>query len=716
MRSWKPIFFNGIFAANCLLVFLVLMESRLVVPAWLQVAGRMHPLVLHFPLVLLLLSAAWELAVAWKIVPADQGHFIGDGLLLATAATAVLAACCGLILSREPGYDADLLAWHKWSGILLSLLCLAWYSARQYLRRARLPLISASALGLLLLVITGHQGANITHGEDFLTAPIAVAKAERTKPAFENAVVFDDVILPILDAKCNGCHNARKAKGELVMDNAVSFLTGGKNGVLFDTTAADFGLLLQRIHLPLEDKKHMPPKGKPELTPEEMAILFYWIRSGAPMQQKLAMLPAGDSLRLLTAKQFEQTGPERYNFAPASQGAIDKLNNHYRLVAPIAAGSPALQASFFGRQAFSAEALKELQSVNSQLVSLNLSKMPVDDALLDQLTTFQELRELNLAFTGVTDAGVAKLSKLPNLKTVTVSGTALTGAGLTALTRLPAVKTIYCWSTAATASDLEKIAQSWPGIAWEQGFSADTIRVKLNPPHIENDQSIFTDTVAIHLKHFVQGAEMRYTTDGTEPDSVSSPLYDGKLLLSKSTTFKTRAFKKGWDGSETAMRTFYLKGKQPDTTWFRFQPDSGYQGKGTGSLFDGEKAGLNYREDKYLGFRNRPMDLYLEFEQPIVLSRLELSALVDISSYIFPAVSIEVSGTAGNGPLKPLASLYPVSPKKDSAAYQTLYICSFPAQPLKQVRLKVQSIQKLPPWHKGKGEKGWVFVDELFLQ
>ena len=40
---------------NCLLIFLVIMENRVVVPSWLQVAGRMHPLVLHFPIVLILL-------------------------------------------------------------------------------------------------------------------------------------------------------------------------------------------------------------------------------------------------------------------------------------------------------------------------------------------------------------------------------------------------------------------------------------------------------------------------------------------------------------------------------------------------------------------------------------------------------------------------------------------------------------------------------------
>ena len=57
MQRWKNSLFNITIALNCLLVFLLLFQDRLAVPAWLQVAGRMHPLVLHFPIVLLVLYA-----------------------------------------------------------------------------------------------------------------------------------------------------------------------------------------------------------------------------------------------------------------------------------------------------------------------------------------------------------------------------------------------------------------------------------------------------------------------------------------------------------------------------------------------------------------------------------------------------------------------------------------------------------------------------------
>jgi len=42
------------------LAFLLAFEAQIVVPNWLQVVGRLHPLVLHFPIVLLLILVTYE--------------------------------------------------------------------------------------------------------------------------------------------------------------------------------------------------------------------------------------------------------------------------------------------------------------------------------------------------------------------------------------------------------------------------------------------------------------------------------------------------------------------------------------------------------------------------------------------------------------------------------------------------------------------------------
>ncbi|MEO7487448.1 MAG: hypothetical protein ABIU77_10120, partial [Ferruginibacter sp.] len=66
MQRWKTILYNTSFAFNCLLVFLLIFEKGLVVPPWVQAVGRMHPLLLHFPIVLFLLCIFWEAIAGLK--------------------------------------------------------------------------------------------------------------------------------------------------------------------------------------------------------------------------------------------------------------------------------------------------------------------------------------------------------------------------------------------------------------------------------------------------------------------------------------------------------------------------------------------------------------------------------------------------------------------------------------------------------------------------
>jgi uncharacterized membrane protein len=713
MRTWKPIIFNIIFAGNCLLVFLLLTEKYMDIPAWLQVAGRMHPLVLHFPLVLLIISILWEIGFERTIERTKHNSSIGDFLLLATAGTAVIAALMGLILAREEGYDADLLQLHKWGGVLLSVICISWYSTRKFIRKRSLVLYSSAIFTGLVLVVTGHEGASITHGANFLLAPVEINNTQLAVP-FEEARVFEEVVHPILEAKCNGCHNARKAKGELVMETPAGFLKGGKNGILWDTTASDLGLLLRRIHLPLNDKKHMPPKGKPELTPEETSILYHWIKSGATTTTLLSELSPSDSLRIIAAHLFSADAEEIYSFPAASEDKIHELSDNYRVVTPIAFGSPALQVSFYGVSEFDAGQLKELLQLKEQVVDLNLDKMPVTDKELQLIRQFTALRQLNLAFTNITDSGVAALQSLKELKRLSISGTRVTEAGIKKVLGLPKLQHIYCWNTNMSDAGLATL-QKQKKVKIEAGFAGDTVIIKLNAPSVENEEEILTQPVPLKLKHYVKGVDIRYTTNGQEPDSIQSAVYSGTEKLDSAVTLKVKAFKKGWVSSETVSKQFYKSGYIPDSMRFITAPDSGYQGKGAATLFDGVKGDFDFRNGKWIGYRKKQMSLLVRFDHPQQINSVSMSGMVDIGGYILPPVEIQVWGGTDENNLKKLGVCIPVQPTKMGPSYMTAFITNFPKTSVSVLRLLVKPVPKLPGWHPGKGEKAWIFTDEVFL-
>jgi len=60
MIRFRQLTLHVVYFLNVLLIFLLLVEDKVHVPLILQVTGRMHPLVLHFPLVLLFVGIILE--------------------------------------------------------------------------------------------------------------------------------------------------------------------------------------------------------------------------------------------------------------------------------------------------------------------------------------------------------------------------------------------------------------------------------------------------------------------------------------------------------------------------------------------------------------------------------------------------------------------------------------------------------------------------------
>jgi uncharacterized membrane protein len=715
MQRWKTILYNTSFAFNCLLVFLLIFEKGLVVPPWVQAIGRMHPLLLHFPIVLFLLCIFWEAIAGLKKTPSAEQESLGDGLLLLASITSVISALMGLLLSKESGYTQEVVAWHKWGGIIVSLLSLGWYAFRNSVRTSKAILVLVSVTGIAAVIITGHLGADITHGDNFILAPVSKDK-ELPPVLFEDAIVYANMVQPILKSKCVSCHNPQKAKGELVMESFAALKKGGKDGALWDMTQPDFGLLMSRVHLPEENKKHMPPIGKPQLTGDEISILYHWIKMGANDTAKVAALPATDTLRTIATTLFNTIETDDYTFKPADESKVSGLRNNYRLVAPLALGSPALGVQFFGAAQFKPEQLKELLAVKEQIVTLNLNKMPAQDEDLTTIAQFTNLRKLNLSFTNIKGTGLKALTALKELKQLSLSGTGVNAASLAVLTSLPKLSQLYIWSTPAQAENLVAVEKQFKNTKIETGFTGDTIVIKLNKPMVENEEQVLLQATPLKLKHFVRGVTIRYTMDGKDPDSIASPVYKEDVMLDKNITIKAKAYKPGWISSDVVEKTFYKAGFKIDSIRF-VQPsaDVPYKSIPATVLADAQKGDLNQGSGKWIGYRGAPMQAVLYFDTVRSISSVTVSSLINIDGYIMPPQQLEVWAGNDLAHLRLVKKINPAQPDKVAPGYLKGYDLSFEPVKEKFIKVVVVPVPKLPLWHRGKGDKGWIFVDEIFL-
>ena len=729
MLNWKRIFFSTTIAANSLLCFYLLFYDRIAVPSLLQVAGRAHPLFLHFPIVLFALFIIW----IW-VVPRQPFHSsqlyddIGEWLLLSTAFTSALTALMGIFLSKEPGYNAESLVWHKWTGAAVSLLTFTWCIFYQKLGKRKISLIVAGLTNIIVLTMAGHLGASITHGDNYLLAPVSKEKLQKKTP-LADAIVFDDMVKPILEARCMGCHNSTKAKGELVMETSQLLLRGGKSGALWDTSDANLSLILQRIHLPLEDKKHMPPENKPQMTEQEITILYNWIRGGANFKIKVVELEPTDTLRSIAENLFRSgEEQENYEFSPASEKTIRKLNTNFRSVYPLAKESPAIAVDFYGAAFFKHELLEDLLAIKTQIVSLNLDKMPVTDNDMKTIGQLTNLRKLNLSFSKVTGNGLTALAPLTHLNDITVTNITLKKEDILKLASLKSIRRLYVWNCGIALPDIEMVRKKYPGLDIQTGMRTDTLFIKLNPPIVQNETPILDTPVRLKLKHYVPQTTIRYTLDGSEPDSLLSPLYNDQTLISKQSLLKARAFKKGWHASEPVKFQFYAATYKPDTVILHKPADSSYKGKGGNTLKDLVKGNQDFGDGKWLAFRKNNLECTLVFSSRIRPQGITISSLVNVGALIFPPKDIRIMG--GNDPAN-LKLIYHIKPATDTlmqSNYLIPYECKLKPEWMRYIKVIVEPMGKLPkkfipvPAVKDpkkpaapKNDTGWFFIDEIFV-
>ena len=262
--------------------------------------GRLHPMAVHFPVALILLATFLEF---FTLKNFNSNLRPGIKILIGTGAIlACVSAIMGLLLSKEGGYEKDLVSIHQWLGITTACLaCITWILLNSLLKKNNIQLIKVYRLLLLIsglgIMVAGHFGAALTHGKDYLSSTLpwskdydgstkrnfdlSAFKDDTTKLTKQQAIELNIQVRAILAHNCYKCHGAEKIKGDLRLDRRDMIFKGGENGPVIvpgDLTASE---LFRRISLPSSDKDAMPSKGK-KLAEGDIAIIKFWIQKGAP--------------------------------------------------------------------------------------------------------------------------------------------------------------------------------------------------------------------------------------------------------------------------------------------------------------------------------------------------------------------------------------------------------------------------------------------------
>lgn len=458
--------------------------------------GRFHPVLVHLPIGILLFAIVIEI-VSGKERYKGLRAALPLAFLLG-ALSAIVSCVTGYLLSQEGGYEEALLGQHRWMGIGVAVLASVLFALQVWKYRLSGKIILVLSVTLLVLVsITGHLGGSLTHGKDYLTeySPFQAGASDtivKHTPItnIPQAQVYRDIVAPILQDKCRGCHNMSKQKGGLRVDDLGWLMKGGKHGAVITPGNASVSEMIKRISLPSSDEKHMPPIDKEQLTKPEISLLDWWITKGAdPQRTVLGTDTSREVLQLITAWQAQRFPPVPKPIVPdtavakADVEAIKSLTARSIVVLPAGANSNFLSVSFVNYPAGFHSILPLLQKIGPQIVWLQAGGTDIGDADLAAIGAFPNLMRLHLEHTAITDAGLAQLKNAAKLEYLNLVGTAITREGVKKLPGLKKLKELYLYQTDVTEGQVAEIQLALPTTAIYAGsyavpsFPTDTMKV-----------------------------------------------------------------------------------------------------------------------------------------------------------------------------------------------------------------------------------------------
>ena len=676
--------------------------------------GNFHPVLVHLPIGIIIF--AFILEIYQRIRPKENiggviRLAIGFGVLSALASIGT-----GLLLESNGAYDEELLFRHKWMAIGLTavmiILFFAKNSKQKLLATIYFPLFIAANI---MLTLAGHWGGSMTHGEDFLTKETS-SKSKGIENV-DKALVYNDVVQPIFDAKCVSCHNPKKAEGNLLLTSQTEILAGGDTGSILDSSDLGKPLLAHRMVLPLEDEEHMPPKGKVQLTPNEIDLIHWWLANencfdcitadlerNKRIQAHLNELEEDTSTRAVLAKNLE----------PASEEWLANLNNSGIPTYPLQEESPLYMVNLANQKDLDEEVFDMMAEYGENIVEMNLGRSNFSDSLSRVLPKFENLTKLQLQNTRITDKTLAEVKKLEKLESLNLYGTAITDVALDDIKSLSALTDLYLWQTDITNETLATALADNSTLTVHAIDSDIFEATELMPPTIITDSYFVKDELKVEMSYPFNDTQMFYTLDGSIPDTTAT-LYESPIILTNTTILKAITFKEGWGQSDVVAANFKKRTIDYEKITLNKPPHEKYTAKGAKTLIDLDRGSRNFVDGKWLGYEGTHFNATIAFEETKEISSVSIGALSGPSDYIFYPVGFNILISNDGSNFKTWHSVKLPEQKPSSEIMMDFFDVEFKKTSAKYVRVEVKSILKNPPWHQNPGAKSWVFIDEIVI-
>lgn len=209
--------------------------------------------------------------------------------------------------------------------------------------------------------------------------------------------------------------------------------------------------------------------------------------------------------------------------------------------------------------------------------------------------------------------------------------------------------------------------------------------------------------------------EIRYTIDGSEPDTLS-PRYTEPVVLDKSTTFKAVTMKDGTPAEKSMSKSFSFNKATGKPVKYLIPYSDYYKGSGEFTLVNAISGSTSHSDGEWQAWAGKNMEVVIDLQRTTNIRTISVGTLQNVNAWIFFPKKLEfyLSGDGINfrkvaevlNDVDPLSGeiqlkQFTATIEPDSAAF---------------VKIIARNLGRCPKGHSSEGKAAWLFVDEISVE
>jgi alpha-L-fucosidase len=222
----------------------------------------------------------------------------------------------------------------------------------------------------------------------------------------------------------------------------------------------------------------------------------------------------------------------------------------------------------------------------------------------------------------------------------------------------------------------------------------------------------FKNNISASITSETKNSIYYYTIDGSVPDE-NSNLFEGNIIIDTTTTLTAIAISENGKRS-LPVKAFYNKVKY-NIEYINVYDDK-YPGQGEYTLIDGVTGSTNFNDGKWIGYNGNDLEVIVDIGEVKYIKSITSSYLSDNNSWIFLPESVEYFLSTDGKEFKPHKKIELNSNEKDKGAFIETVMVEDINIPARYIKVIAKNIKVCPEWHKGAGDKSWLFADEIKIE